>query len=75
MKCTYACQSNEHQIARRQFLGGMAAGAGLVVGGLGALTRPAAAEQMKSEQKRVLVVNMHGGLSQLESWDRSACWS
>ncbi|HND51440.1 MAG TPA: DUF1501 domain-containing protein [Pirellulaceae bacterium] len=69
MKCTYACQSNEHQIARRQFLGGMAAGAGLVVGGLGALTRPAAAEQMKSEQKRVLVVNMHGGLSQLESWD------
>lgn len=68
MKCTYACRSSEHQVARRQFLGSMIAGAG-VVGGLGALAQPAAAEQLAKDQKRILVVNMHGGLSQLESWD------
>ncbi len=68
MKCTYACQSNDHLLARRQFLGTVAAGAG-VVGGLGALAQPAAAEQLSKDQKRVLVINMHGGLSQLESWD------
>jgi hypothetical protein len=72
MKCKYACGSAEHQLARRQFLGGMVgAGAvvGGVVGGLGALARPAAASQLSRDQKRVLVVNMAGGLSQLESWD------
>lgn len=70
MKIPYACRSSEHQIARRQFLGTMAAaGAGLTVGGLGAFTAPAVAGQLKSEQKRVVVFNMHGGLSQLESWD------
>lgn len=70
MKCTYACNSSEHLLARRQFLGGMAAaGAGLVVGGLGAFTRPAAAAQLARDQKRIVVFNMHGGLSQLESWD------
>ena len=70
MKCTYACQSSEHLLARRQFLGGMAAaGAGVVVGGLGAFARPAAAAQLAKDQKRIVVFNMHGGLSQLESWD------
>ncbi|MFM8252513.1 MAG: DUF1501 domain-containing protein [Planctomycetota bacterium] len=67
MKCQYACQSADHQIARRAFLGGVAGGA--VVGGLSSLVRPVAAEQLAKDQKRVLVVNMHGGLSQLESWD------
>ena len=69
MKCSYACQSAEHRIARRSFLGGMAAGVGAVVGGLGALAQPAIAQQMVKDQKRIIVVNMHGGLSQLESWD------
>ena len=70
MKCTYACQSSEHLLARRRFLGGMAAaGAGAVVGGLGAFARPAAAAQLAKDQKRIVVFNMHGGLSQLESWD------
>ncbi len=67
MKCKYACGSAEHTIARRSFLGGMA-GLG-VVGGLGVLAQPAAAEQLAKDQKRVIVFNMHGGLSQLESWD------
>lgn len=69
MKCTYACGSVEHAIARRTFLGVMTAGLGGVVGGLSALATPAAARQLARDQKRVLVVNMHGGLSQLESWD------
>ncbi len=69
MKCHYSCKTAEHLIARRQFLGGLAAGAGVVVGGLGALTSPAAANQLSKDQKRVVVINMAGGLSQLESWD------
>ncbi len=70
MKCTYACNSSEHGIARRQFLGGLAAaGVGSVVGGLGVFARPASAAQLAKDQKRIVVFNMHGGLSQLESWD------
>ena len=69
MKCSYACGSAEHSIARRQFLGGLTAGAGAVVGGLSLLTGPAAAARLAKDRKRVLVVNMAGGLCQLESWD------
>jgi len=68
MKCTYACGTEEHLIGRRRFLGNVAAGAG-VAGGLGALAQSASANQLAKDQKRVIVVNMAGGLSQLESWD------
>ncbi|QDT54914.1 hypothetical protein Pan44_29540 [Caulifigura coniformis] len=64
--CNYACQSREHLIARRTFLG---AATGAVVGGLGVFAGRSQAAQLASEQKRVVVFNMHGGLSQLESWD------
>ena len=67
MRCQYACNSPEHVLSRRQFLGGVAGGC--VVGGLGALTQPAAAAKLAKDQKRVLVIYMSGGLSQLESWD------
>ncbi len=67
MKCSYSCKTEEHVLARREFLGGLAAGAGAVVGGLSVLTSPSAANQLTKDQKRVLVVNMAGGLSQLES--------
>lgn len=73
MRCDYSCQSAEHAIARRRFLAGMAAGAaGSLLGGgrgLGVFSTPAAAASLASQQKRVVVFNMHGGLSQLESWD------
>jgi uncharacterized protein (DUF1501 family) len=69
MECSFACRSPEHLIARRQFLGNMAAGAGALVGGLGVLTRPSVAEQLAKNQKRLLIFYMAGGLSQLESWD------
>jgi len=69
MKCQYACGSPEHVTNRRRFIGGIASGAaGLGLGGL--LTgNPAIAEQLKGKQKRILNVFLHGGVSQLESWD------
>lgn len=70
MNVKYACQSVEHALARRQFLGTLASlGAGACASGLGVFTMPAMAEQLKSDQKRIVIFNMHGGLSQLESWD------
>lgn len=68
MRCNYACQSSEHLLARRSFLGQLAAGAG-ALGGVSLLARPAASAELARQQKRILVFNMHGGLSQLESWD------
>jgi hypothetical protein len=67
MKPFYACNSAEHQLSRRQFLGGAAAGLGLV--GFGGMIEPAAAEQLRRTQKRVLVIFLAGGVSQLETWD------
>ncbi|HEX3601137.1 MAG TPA: DUF1501 domain-containing protein [Lacipirellulaceae bacterium] len=70
MNAKYACQSPEHVLARRQFLGTMAAlGAGVCTGGLDVFSTPAVAAQLRSDQKRIVVFNMAGGLSQLESWD------
>jgi hypothetical protein len=68
MWCSYACGSGEHGVSRRTFLGSLAAGA-LASGGLGALTRPAAARELERAGKRVLVIWLHGGSSQLETWD------
>ena len=69
MKCHYSCNSPEHSIARRQFLSGVVGGAGVLAGGVPALATPDATAKLKSTQRRVLVVFMSGGLSQLESWD------
>lgn len=70
MDCAYACNSTEHTIARRGFLGGVATGAAGVLGvGLNAFAAPDAAKQLTQQQKRVLVVFLSGGVSQLESWD------
>lgn len=63
MNRTTGCGSVEHLIARRQFLGG------LMVGGLGALARPTMAQQLRKNAKRVVVIELSGGVSQLESWD------
>jgi hypothetical protein len=64
-----ACHSPDHQIARRSFLGGITAGASMITGGLGIFTNPALAAQLSSQQKRVLVIDLKGGASQLETWD------
>jgi hypothetical protein len=62
MRCAYACGSPEHGLSRRGFLAGLAAGAL----GVGPFARAAAAAE---PQRRVLVVWLHGGASQLETWD------
>src|SRR5438045_3696880 len=60
--CPYACGTADHRLSRRAFLGTTA-------GVLGAFAAPAAAAELSKSQKRVLVVFLHGGVSQLETWD------
>jgi hypothetical protein len=68
--CHYACQTAAHDIGRRAFFGKMArAGAGASLAGLGLFATPAFSAELAKQQKRMLVVRMAGGLSQLESWD------
>jgi len=69
MNCSYACNSAEHWIARRSFLGSLAAGGVGLAGGFELLARPATAQQIVLGGKRVLLFWLEGGLSQLESWD------
>ncbi|MFZ9089232.1 MAG: DUF1501 domain-containing protein [Planctomycetaceae bacterium] len=69
MPLRYPCGSASHTLARRSFLGSMAAGASTVVGGLGVFANPGISAALNADQKRIVVFNMHGGLSQLESWD------
>lgn len=59
----YACGSAAHQVTRRDVLGVTAAAA------VGALASPAAAANLAKQQKRVLVIFLAGGVSQLETWD------
>src|SRR5690242_10973912 len=66
MHASYACGSAEHGISRRGFLAGIGAGASLSFSGM---VKPAAAGQLANQQKRVLLVWLGGGVSQLESWD------
>lgn len=68
MKCTYACGSGEHLASRRQFLGGTAAGA-LGLFGFGGLVHPLTARELNKSEKRVLLLWLSGGVSQLETWD------
>ena len=67
MRCKYACQSEDHAIARRTFLGGLA-GVGSAFG-LAGMASPLAAKQLAAQQKHVLVIFLQGGVSQLETWD------
>src|SRR5262249_3932679 len=67
MFCSYACGSPEHTLPRRRFLTGVAGSLGAF--GLGQMVQPAAARELEKAQKRVLVVFLAGGVSQLETWD------
>jgi uncharacterized protein (DUF1501 family) len=68
MHCKYACNSPEHALSRRGFLAGLSAGAAGMLG-FGTLVQPAAAKALAGAEKRVLVIWLHGGVSQLETWD------
>jgi uncharacterized protein (DUF1501 family) len=68
MKCHYACQSPEHLLERRKFLGTLAGAAGMSAIGFPRVLQ-AAMPELASTQKHILVIWLAGGLSQLESWD------
>ncbi len=74
MRCRYACGSMEHSLGRRAFLHSMLAGSGATMAfacGMGGtlMGNQAIADQLKSGSKRILNIFLHGGVSQLESWD------
>jgi hypothetical protein len=65
-RCSYACHTAEHVVSRRTFLG--TAGTAAILGPAG-LASPLAAAELKKNSKRVVVVFLSGGVSQLETWD------
>jgi hypothetical protein len=67
LPCTYACNTGAHAVSRRAFLGSSAGT--LAALGLGGFASPAAAKELGKAQKRVLVIFLSGGVSQLETWD------
>ncbi|MFG0336128.1 MAG: DUF1501 domain-containing protein [Maioricimonas sp. JB049] len=71
MKRKAWCGSAEHPVSRRGFLGAAAAGtafaADMTV--LDSLKQQALAAELKRQQKRVILLWLAGGASQLETWD------
>lgn len=65
MRREIGCNRIDHELSRRSFFAGSAAGAAAV----GGLLTPAQAATVKSGQKRILQVFLQGGVSQFESWD------
>ena len=66
------CGSADHGLSRRHFLGATAAVAGSAFADmtrLDALAGESAAKELKSKQKRVILLWLAGGASQLETWD------
>lgn len=67
LPCTYACRTTDHTVSRRAFLGSTL-GATAALGAAG-FANPAHAAELKKAQKRVIVIFLEGGVSQLETWD------
>ncbi len=66
----FPCQPADHLISRRRILGTMAgSAAGMGLGALGGIVQPAIGEELKKNDRQVLLVWLDGGMSQLESWD------
>jgi len=66
------CGSPEHALNRRALLAGTAAGAAAMAADMGvldALKNPVLAGELKQQQKRVILLWLAGGASQLETWD------
>ena len=66
--CEYSCGKADHGLTRRGFFGGAALGAAGLLG-FGGLTKRATARDLTRSQKRVVVIFLSGGVSQLETWD------
>jgi uncharacterized protein (DUF1501 family) len=66
------CGSAAHAMDRRAFLGGAAAAGATLAADmtqLNALAAPAVNKELKHKQKRVILLWLAGGASQLETWD------
>jgi hypothetical protein len=64
------CGSPDHAISRRGFLAAAAGAAAFAdMTRLNLLTSPALAGELKKQQKRVILLWLAGGASQLETWD------
>jgi hypothetical protein len=67
---SHLCSSPQHEIGRRQFLqGGAATALGVSLGGWGAAYNAAWAAELRRTHKRVLLLWLAGGASQLETFD------
>lgn len=71
MPTRHFCGSPAHALNRRAFLGAGAAGAAAFADmtGLNVLSSPTLAGELKKNQKRVILLWLAGGSSQLETWD------
>jgi hypothetical protein len=65
----FFCGSSDHAVSRRAFLGATAAVAAADMTRLDVLSSPALAGELKATQKRVILLWLAGGASQLETWD------
>ena len=66
LRCHYSCNTAEHVVSRRGFLGAASALAAFGPAGFAAAEANA---KLAKAQKRVLVIFLSGGVSQLETWD------
>lgn len=65
----FSCNSDYHEISRRQMLGLLAGGAAAGSLNIGSLLTPSVAADIRQQGKQVLFIWLDGGISQLESWD------
>ena len=65
---SFFCGSAEHDMSRRNFLGSSVAAAG-IGSSVGAFRSDLMAEQLKRNDKRVILLWLAGGASQMETWD------
>src|SRR5579859_4751618 len=64
------CGSPEHVVDRRLFLqGGLASALGVSLAGFGSPLHSLMAGEVKKKAKRVILLWLAGGASQLETWD------
>lgn len=66
------CGSADHPVSRRSFLGATATGAAAFAANMTALDvlkEPVLADELKRKGKRVILLWLAGGASQLETWD------
>lgn len=64
-RCQYSCGTRDHAVSRRSFIGGAAVG----LAGLAGFHSPSLAGELATGKKRMLVIFLSGGVSQLETWD------